>query len=173
MGLVMGCTCKKCGYRFEADMGVGLMYPKTYQSTIDKIRKGFYGQQGKEFLEVFPNGAISREEIVVQCDDCRKLTCVPDLTLYIPKEDYDPDKRDRSIPWSSACTGKDREYVSPDELEVNYEAFERYNHRCPYCNSHASVLPGFTEDVSKNQDKFVHCPNCGSLLEIEIEGLWD
>ena len=65
MGIELTCVCEKCGYEFEADVGVGFLYPKVYVETIDAMKEGRFGQQGKEFLEAFPNGAISCENIVV------------------------------------------------------------------------------------------------------------
>lgn len=95
MGIELTCVCEKCGYEFEADVGVGFLYPKVYVETIDAMKEGRFGQQGKEFLEAFPNGAISCENIVVQCNDCKKLMVVPELSLYVPKEGYDFTKSNR------------------------------------------------------------------------------
>lgn len=66
MGLDLTCNCKKCGYSFGAQVGVGMLYPKVYSETVEKMKEGQFGLQGKEFFEAFPNGAISCENIVVR-----------------------------------------------------------------------------------------------------------
>ena len=47
MGLVCGCECSKCGYAFSTFVGVGFGYPKVYEETVEKLKTGFYGAQGK------------------------------------------------------------------------------------------------------------------------------
>lgn len=172
MGLDLMCECKKCGYSFEAPVGVGMLYPKVYCETVAKMKEGYFGKQGKEFFEAFPNGAISCENIVVKCNDCRQLMVVPELALYIPKDGYNPIKIDRKIPWSSGFSGKDYEYVSFSELDNHYQLFEQYNHRCLNCNGHTSVVTGFTECMDENIDRHVRCPKCGTVLKIDIIGIW-
>lgn len=173
MGLCLACECKKCGYAFEAAVGVGFLYPKTYCETISKVKAGEFGKQGKEFFEAFPDGAISCESIVVQCNDCGKLMTVPDLTLYVPKEGYAPKKQDKSIPWSTAFSGKGYEYVSFTDLQEYYQKFEPYDHRCVNCNGHTSIVTGFTDRIDNTIDRHVHCPKCGEMIEIYFTGYWD
>ena len=87
MGIELTCVCEKCGYEFEADVGVGFLYPKVYVETIDAMKEGRFGQQGKEFLEAFPNGAISCENIVVQCNDCKNLWLFQNYRYMFLKKD--------------------------------------------------------------------------------------
>ena len=173
MGLILKCKCKKCGYTFKAFVGIGMMYPKTYTETVNKMKEGQFGLHGKEFFEAFPQGAISCEEIVVQCDDCGKFMNVPDLSLYVPEGKIDYTKIERKIPWSSGFSGVGYEYVTLSELDKHYTLYERYSHRCSRCNGHTSVVPGFSERMNKNIDRHVKCPKCGSIMEIAIEGVWD
>lgn len=169
MGFELSYNCKKCGYYFWAQVGCGHHYPLEYQRIIKKMKEGEFGEQGKEFLEVFPDGAIDCDYIVVQCDDCSNLMEVPDLSLYIPKEGYDPTKQDRSIPWSTAFSGKGCKYVAFFELREHYELFERYDHRCLKCNGHTSVV---YEETSDRINKMVPCPECGEILEVLTVGHW-
>lgn len=178
MGLTLGCNCKKCGYSFGADVGVGMLYPKVYSEIVTKMKKGQFGKQGKEFFEAFPNGAISCENIVVQCNSCGQLMVVPKLTLYIPQEGYNPTKQDKDIPWSTGFSGKGYEYVGFHELDNHYQLFEQYDHRCVNCNGHTSVVPGFTERIfmeklGEKTDNQVRCPECGSMMKIDFCMFWD
>lgn len=173
MGMDLACSCKKCGYRFEAAVGVGWLYPKVYVKTVAEMKEGKFGEQGKEFFEAFPNGAITCENIVVQCNDCGQLMTVPELALYVPKEGYDPAKQERKVPWLSGFSGKGYDYVPFSETSENYQLFERYDHRCIYCNGHTSVVPGFTENMAEGIDRHVQCPECGSMMKIYITACWD
>lgn len=148
-------------------------YPKEYSNTIEKMKNGFFGNQGKEFWEAFPDGAISCERIVVQCKDCGSLMAVPELSMYIPKDSFNPSTVERKVPWSTAFSGAGYNYVSFSELENHYELFEMYDHRCSKCNSNTIIVPGFTENMIDGIDRHVRCPGCGNILEIEIEGFWD
>lgn len=40
MGRGYKCTCKKCGYSFEAYLGEGLFSLEVYQTTVEAIKKG-------------------------------------------------------------------------------------------------------------------------------------
>ncbi len=173
MGLDFGCECQKCGYTFYASVGSGIAYPKVYKETVEKLKTGFYGAQGKEFFEAFPDGAISCERIVVQCNDCNSLMEVLDLSLYVPKDGFSKEKLDRTVPWSSGFSGKGYECITEFELRENYELFEKYDHRCAKCNGHTTVVPGFTENMSNKINRKVRCPGCGTILEIELCGMWD
>ncbi|MDM8298089.1 hypothetical protein QUW58_23115 [Enterocloster aldenensis] len=173
MGLELICNCKKCGYNFDAYVGVDMLYPKVYSETVAKMKEGQFGEQGKEFFEVFPNGAISCENIVVQCNDCGQLMVVPDLTLYIPREGYNLVKQNKRIPWSTGFCGKGYEYISFSELHNHYQLFEQYDHRCTNCGGHTSVVIGFTERMDESIDRHVRCSECGSMMKIDIVGSWD
>lgn len=173
MGAILTCHCKQCGYHFGACVGVGMLYPKVYSEIVTKMKKGQFGKQGKEFFEAFPNGAISCENIVVQCSSCGQLMEVPELALYIPLEGYNPTKQDKTIPWSVGFNGNSYEYISYSELHNHYQLFEQYDHRCINCHAHTSVVDGFTENLDETIDKQVRCPECGSMMKIEWTGYWD
>ena len=51
MGQGYGCTCNKCGYSFSANLGVGFLFPIVYKETVDAMKKGEYGEQGKKFFD--------------------------------------------------------------------------------------------------------------------------
>ena len=86
MGSIYACKCDNCGFRFSAHLGTGFMYPEEYCETVQNMKAGLYGKQGKQFFEEHPDGAITCNNIVVQCDDCGKLMSVPELDLYVPVE---------------------------------------------------------------------------------------
>ena len=173
MGVVFECKCKKCGYEFCSFVGVGFTYPIEYCEIVKKMKEGEFGQQGKKFFETFPNGAITCENIVVQCKDCKNLMTVPELALYIPKEGYDPAKMNGNTCWTIGFPAEEYDYIAPNELEENYDFLEYYEHRCTKCRGYTSVVPGFTERRNKDTDRYVDCPECGSMMEIRMTGKWD
>lgn len=173
MGLICGCECPKCGYTFSAFVGIGFTYPKVYAEAVEKLKTGFYGAQGKEFFEAFPDGAITCEKIVVQCNDCNSLMEVLDLSLYVLKDGVSKEKIERTVPWSSGFSGEGYEYVTEFELRKNYELFEEYDHRCRKCNGPTTVVPGFTENMSKKKNRKMPCPECGNVLKIQSWATWD
>ncbi len=81
------------------------------------MKAGKFGAQGKRFFKEHPDGAISCENIVVQCDDCGELMQVPELDLYVPKEGFSIDKIDRSYNWSTVFSGKGYDYISYSDLK--------------------------------------------------------
>ena len=90
---------------FAANLGFGFLYPVAYCEAVTKMKEGNLGEQGKEFFEAFPDGAISCEYIVVQCNECGKLMNVPKLDLYVPKDGYDASKQNKNTRWSVAFSG--------------------------------------------------------------------
>ena len=56
MGEGISCRCKKCGYTFSANLGVGFMFPKVYSETVSEMKKGTFGEIGKQFFEEYPHG---------------------------------------------------------------------------------------------------------------------
>lgn len=173
MGIMSQCKCEKCGYGFAADLGFGFLYPVVYCESVKKMKEGYLGEQGKEFFEAFPEGAISCEYIVVQCNECGKLMNVPKLDLYVPKEGYDASKQNKNTRWSVAFSGKGYDYVSPCDLDRHYDLFEQYNHKCSSCNGSTTVVEGFTDSIDDRINRYVQCPECKSPLEILPFGHWD
>lgn len=174
MGSIYTCKCNKCGFSYEAWTGVGFLFPKVYEETVNKMKAGEYGPQGKDFFEAFPNGAITCDNVVIQCTRCHKLSEVPELTMYIPNNRYDPQKiNENKVPWSTAFSFNNKKYVSSGDLNKYYTEFEKYDHKCPECNGKAVIVPGFTDDCSKGIDRHVVCPQCSNILDIHIWGKWD
>lgn len=173
MGSWYGAKCEKCGYQYGAFLGVGFTFPKLYEETVKKMKSGKFGKQGYKFFKNHPDGAITCNNIVVQCDDCGKLMTVPELDLYVPKDGFDSTKIERIGVWSTAFSGKGYDYISRSDLHDHYKFYEHYDHRCSTCRGHASVVEGFTERYDADVDRHVRCPKCGAMMEIECVGDWD
>ena len=155
MGSIWRCYCETCRFSFHAQLGIGFLFPRVYQETVENMKAGTYDAQGKEFFEAFPDGAVSCEPIVVRCECCREFRQVPDLTMYVPND---------------STAKNDIPYVYPTELKERYTEFEKFQHHCPKCGGQTTVVPEFTE---RRSSKSIPCPKCGMTIEIKLLGLWD
>lgn len=163
MGLTCRCKCKKCHFDFVADVGSGLQYDTLYRKTVEKMRSGEYGRQAQEFFKAFPNGGISCNLVVVHCSKCGHLDNASDMTMYVPKDGYDP-APNRDIVFAA------RGIIDPPY----YEEFDTFNHKCPICGETAQIVPGFDEILEhKGPEYQVRCPQCSEMMDIEIVGSWD
>ena len=139
--------CKKCGYTFEADLGIGYMYPAVYHDTMESARSGRFGDAIKTFLAAHPDGVIDPQNVAVRCTECGNLELVQDLSMYLPK---DPGKVSTA------------DYVMDFR---DYTLVQKYQHKCSQCGSSMTVLKG------KNLNN-LKCPHCGEQLS-EKQIMWD
>lgn len=165
MGQGFNMVCPKCGYGIEAWLGVGMMYPLTYEKTIAAAEIGALGEQMANFLQEHPDGAIDASYVVGRCKKCGELENLMDLSMYLPKENFKPDKPKGR--WSASMPFEEAEYVSPWDLEEPYELFARYPHRCKKCGGEMKL---FTEETIGR----IKCPRCKLRLEETAPPiLWD
>lgn len=158
MGTILGCRCEKCNFKYSAWVGYGWLYPDWCVKTIKQIKNGMYGEHLEDFVNTFPNGGVSCETVVIQCDNCGKLNTALDLTTYVPVDD--------------SYVSDDRSFMLYD-LNDHYIEFEKYHHKCPVCGGSARIVPGFTRNFHKETDRHVRCPNCSNSIEIIEIGCWD
>lgn len=169
MGQGYGCACKKCGYNLYANLGVGFLFPKVYQETVAAMKKGEYGAQGKIFFEEHPDGAIACDTVVARCTDCGEYLEVPDLTMYVPKKDYNPSENKPKGRWSVAFPFEGADYVSWSDLEEHYDFFEKYNHKCSGCCGTAEIID-FEKELNSGN---LACAKCDGKLEVTDLIMWD
>ncbi len=161
MGIAYTKKCSKCNYSLYVSDGVGFMFPKVYEETIEKARKGELGQELKRFLEEHVDGAIDASYSIFRCNHCGELANYMNLTMYIPKSMTD--KMDNGI-WSGAFPFKGANYVVPSLLKDFYIEYGKYHHKCETCGMDMQIV----ED-----DKKLVCPKCKVLLEESELVLWD
>lgn len=168
MGQGYKCKCNKCDYSFYAYLGVGLMFPEFYQETVEKMKNGEYGVQGKNFFRDHPDGAISCNKVVARCTSCGEYLEVPELSMYIPKPDYILSKCEHKELWSVAFPFEDVDYVSESGLEEHYNLYEKYHHICPKCHSKADIIPDFEKKLFAGK---LGCAKCDGTLK-SLETCW-
>ena len=175
MGTGYSLKCRKCGYGFSANLGVGFMYPRVYQQTMEAGREGKFGKEVKRFLEEHPDGVLDCSSVILQCTECGALGCGPDLSMYVPGEDSPAPS---SGNWSVACPHEGIPCVAPWDLD-EYNLFGLYDHRCKRCRGKMKIIK------EKELEQLIHgadfenspmkipCPKCRERLWLSEVSMWD
>ncbi len=156
MGSGFGYICPKCGFEFEAEIGIGFMFPIVYAEAVQKAKYGKLGEEIQNFFKEHKDGAIDAEYVVLCCEDCSHLTTDMDLTMYIPKEKK-PEKLEHGR-WAVAAPFEGADYVTWFDLEEYYTKFAEYPHKCDRCGGKMKIL-------HEEDDMNILCPECGAPLE--------
>lgn len=164
--------CTKCDYSFTAYLGVGFAFPRVYKEMMESAHKGDLGEKIQHFVRTHPNGAINCENSIIRCSKCGDLSCGPNLSMYLPKEDYDPQQVQHGQ-WSGAMPFDNEIYVAPWELHENYKLVAKYPHRCEKCGSSARVIRD-KQLSNKVSNGLALCPCCGERMTVdECVIMWD
>ena len=162
MGSGYTCTCNKCGFTFNAHVGVGFRYPAVYQETLKAARSGRLGKKARNFITENPEGAINPKWVVARCEKCGQYESVPDLSMYIPKEGH-PASKNRGN-WTGASLDDENEYVS--DFDTDYELKETYDHKCRKCGGRMTI-------IGDEPQEHMPCPMCDGKMESEHTIFWD
>jgi len=167
MGQGFSIKCKKCGFTFDANFGVGFMFPVVYEEMIEKGRSGELGEEVKSFLEDNKYGTLDVENIVLRCTECGNLETGYDLSMYVPYNDeYVPDS-EKKVRWSVAFPAEGMKYVSPVDLKEHYKKVIDYPHKCSNCSGKMMLIK--KEDFDK-----IPCPECDGIMNQTDECFfWD
>lgn len=152
MGKGYGFKCKKCRKEFEIFLGVGMMFPDVYKSTIQEIYDGKYGEEWKILADSHEYAAIDCAYTLYKCD-CGHWEISMPLDLYEPKNKEFIRKKQYGIKnveeWGYVP------YVMSHNLATNYNLIKKYPHRCPECGNEMKKtnITDLTE---------IRCPRCGN-----------
>lgn len=146
--------CKECDFRYEAMLGIGMLFPNEYAETVEDIKIGLYGEEYKRFFEENNNAAVNCENEIAICTQCGKLDTIKNLSLYLPKEE----------------TAQTADYVMPDDLKSDYKKIQDYNHLCS-CGGDMRIIK-FPDELF---DGKINCPECGEKLMLDPMDMimWD
>lgn len=169
--------CKKCGYKLKLFLGVGFVFPKVYQETIEGAKEGKYGETVQTFLEKHPDGALNCDNVLLQCTECGNLETEKDLSMYVPKQGAEPIEKER---WSIAFPFEGADYVAPWDLDPDhYELVCRYEHKCKKCGAKMRTFSEKEMDkklgkifLEEKQTEFA-CPECREPLWQVGDMMWD
>lgn len=172
MGYSFTCTCDSCGYTLKASLGAGINQSDVEKEEADKMREGFYGEQGIQFFGEHPDGRVTCEHVVIRCTQCKSLENCYDLGMEIP----DPDIKKRLSKLKRKISLGEINWISQEKLDMMFEdhfyiPYESYHHRCIRCGSKAEIIEDF---YSKLCNREVECPECGNKLRASGHYLlWD
>ena len=147
-------NCKNCNYRFEAMLGIGMLFPVEYEKTVNDIRNGKYGKEYKEFFDAHQNAAINCGAEIAICDKCGKLQIIKNMSLHLPKDD------------NAQVDG----YVMPEDLTSDFNKVKDYEHKCS-CDGNMRIIK-FPDELFNGE---INCPECGERLEFDPLNImfWD
>ena len=147
----------------DATLGIGFLFPRVYQETVEAIEAGKYGQEWKELFEKTPGAAINAEMEFYTCPYCGGFANEPNLTIYAPD---DPEiSKVHTEPFSIAHPAEGSEYVTPYELSENYRRVKAFVHKCPECGKRMHRY--------RREDQ-LKCPECkAGTMEMGDFILWD
>ncbi|MBQ0058769.1 MAG: hypothetical protein KBS83_02240 [Lachnospiraceae bacterium] len=111
------------------------------------MEKGLYGQEERDFFDRHPDGAISNEMALYQCQECGALSNRPKLNLYVLKKDMKPIKG-RCF---TNCT-----------LATGFDLMRSYPHTCQVCGGDVMMVA----DYRNYHRSMVMCPEGDDLLTI-------
>ena len=167
--------CKKCGYELKAHLGVGFLFPKVYQETVEAAKTGQYGKTVQAFMEEHPDGVLNCDNVLLQCTECGELETEKDLSMYTPKPDVETKETGR---WSVAFPFKGALYMAPWDLD-KYDLVCHYKHLCKKCGAEMKTVT--EEEMEKQFGKMFcgaqktsfACPKCGEYLWNVGDIMWD
>ncbi|MBQ6002536.1 MAG: hypothetical protein IJL18_06755, partial [Synergistaceae bacterium] len=148
MGEVVGYKCEKCGYRFDAYLGMCFGFLRIYNETVAKMKNGKLGEEAKQFFDEHPDGAINCDRVIMHCEKCGEYDSHKALTMYVPKDGH---VMSYSIPSWDLWAGR-------------YTRYADYPHKCEYCGGDMRIVAG---------DEPIVCPHCGEEMAKSLVGFWD
>lgn len=170
MGKGFSLRCRYCGYHYSAILGIGFVFPETYEKTIREAKNGDYGGYMRRFLMDHPDGALNCDQVLLQCGSCGKLDQGMDLSMYVPVSEAE-----KGDPW------RENGYVVPWDLQENYQLFDRFPHICRKCNKVMKIhteedlqsLCGYRYMRNPKAVNLIKCPDCGKVMEVVHDSKWD
>ena len=159
MGDGFGVKCGKCGYEFDAFLGIGMLALTEHEKYVKKMKAGKLGPEGKKFFEDYPTGVVNTEHAIAKCSSCGNYDDVYDLTMYIPY------KNKEHLADKYGC-------IMESDIRGNYKKYMDYPHKCSACGGSSRVLKEFEKEASEGVLK---CPKCDGYMKKILESyiLWD
>ena len=167
--------CLKCGYKFDAFLGVGFCFPIEYQQIMHDAAEGKYGESVQQFLKAYPDGVLNCDRVLLQCTCCDVLSVRPDLSMWIPKYGCISGS---GVGYSAAHADQSRDIAVPWDLD-RYQLVRHYEHTCEQCGKPMRVMAKDDELSckyifgTKKLQTGIHCPVCREKMLLDTMGFWD
>lgn len=152
MGQGVMYKCSKCHKSYNANWGVGFLFPQVYEKMMKDIKNGKYGAEWQKIVLSDETIAADAEEYIYVCRKCGNWGIEPGLSLYAANNQDAAQECTEERRWFSRGTGV---FVAPYELGENYHILKCRIHQCSKCGSRmhkATVIEAYN----------LKCPHCGS-----------
>ena len=164
MGIGLNFKCQKCGKEYRVMRGVGMMFPLTYERTMEAIKEGRYGEQWKQIVTETSYAAVNAEKEVYLCSSCGSWRTERNLSLYRPN---DPEQiRTKQYGIKTVEEWGDVPYVDRDDLKRDYKLIKAFPHKCGKCGKRM-------RKAKEAEIKKLPCPRCGTVNSSNGILLWD
>ena len=152
MGSGVGFKCSKCGKEYNANTGIGFMFPKVYKETLADVKTGKYGEEWMSLALSEELVAVDAERYLYICKKCGHWTVDLGLSLYAPNDPKAIMRKQYGIKTVEEWGGVP--YVMSWGLEQDYHIIKRRVHKCENCG-------GVMHKASDKEKSNLPCPECG------------
>ena len=160
-GINIGCKCHSKLYM----LGIGMMFPDVYKKTVEMIKAGKFGEEGKNIMHTIKYAVVDIEDSLYLCEKCGNLTQAKPMDYYAPKDENKAAKEEYGI--KTVEEWGEVPYWAPYmDFDNNYKLIKKTSHKCSECKNEMIRV-----DEEKIRD--MKCPKCGEKYEVSQDMLWD
>ena len=160
-GINVSCKCKSKSYM----LGVGMMFPDEYKTTVDMIKAGKFGEEGKNIMRTVKYAVVDIEKSLYFCEKCGNITRAKSMDYYAPKNVDKAAKEKYGI--KTVEEWGEVPYWAPYmDFDNNYSLIKKTQHKCSICK-HEMIR------VDEEKLRNMKCPKCGEKYEVFQDMLWD
>lgn len=171
MGYGFEFTCKECGRKYKAILGVGMTYPHVLEEIKQKMRDGKYGAKARDLINSEPYAVVDGDRKLYVCK-CGRWSVKEALDIYIPKDV----EKVKKLSFGEQTAG-DLGYVpfvSDYELKEYFQLALPRKHVCGKCRKEMRAIK---DPEGKIMRTGLPCPRCGAKNKIDLEHtriiMWD
>ena len=160
-GINVSCKCKNKSYM----LGVGMMFPDEYKKTVDRIKAGKFGEEGKNIMRTVKYAVVDIENSLYLCEKCGNIIQAKPMDYYAPKNVDKAAKEEYGI--KTVEEWGEVPYWAPYmDFDNNYSLIKKTQHKCSICKH---------EMIRVDEEKLhnMKCPKCGEKYEVFQDMLWD
>ena len=161
VGINVSCKCRNKSYM----LGIGMLFPDTYKKTVDKIKAGKYGDEGKNIMDTIKYAVVDIESSLYLCKHCGNLIQAEPMDYYAPKDVSKVAKLDYGIKTVEGW-GEVPYWAPYMDFDHNFSLIKKTAHTCPICKHEMTRVD--EEQLSKEK-----CPKCGEHYRVFQDMLWD
>jgi len=153
MGSGYGFKCKKCGHDYNIHCGIGMMFPKEYQSCIEDVKNGVYGDEWKSIASSEKYFAVDASRNLYVCKKCNNWNVEYSMSIYKPKNSNDI--MNKRYGEKNVKEWRYVPYVMQYDLNNDYTFIKSYIHKCGKCGNRM-------RKVDIDHLSVLSCPKCGT-----------